>query len=137
MSYVLCETDGTGSITACYIHGPTLLARIDVACNPHYYHANDLGNVAALTDATGNVTDRYAYDPYGLPAGHEGTTPNSFTFVGGLGLMVEEPDNPMGLYFMRARFYDPDTGRFLGKDPVECALTGPVGLNTSTTTSTA
>lgn len=125
MSHVLCETNAAGQIVAYYIHGPTLVARIDAAGTARYYHANDLGSVAALTDAAGNVTDRYAYDPYGLPAGDEGSTPNAFTFVGGLGVMVEA-DN---LYFMRARFYDPDTGRFLGKDPIVGRLTNPLELN--------
>lgn len=126
MSHVLCESDGNNNIIAYYIHGPTLVARIDAAMgSPSYYHCNDLGNVVALTHINGNVVDRYAYEPYGLPAGHEGTTPSPFTFVGGLGVMVEADS----LYFMRARFYDPDTGRFLGKDPVEGVLTNPGGLN--------
>ena len=125
MSHVLCETDTGGSVIAYYIHGPTLVARIDAVGTPRYYHTNDLGSVVALTDPNGNVVDRYAYEPYGLPFGHEGTTPNPFTFVGGLGVMAED-DN---LYFMRARFYDPDTGRFLGKDPVEGAFTNPLELN--------
>ena len=129
LSNVLCETDTAGNVTAYYIHGSTLIARIDVAGEARYYHTNDLGNVVALTDSTGAVTDRYAYEPYGLPVGHEGTTPNPFTFVGSLGVMTEDFDDPMGLYFMRARFYDPDTGRFLGKDPVEGVLTNPLGLN--------
>jgi|GEM_PF-1401491 len=129
MSHVLCETDAGGSVIAYYIHGPTLVARIDAGDTPRYYHTNDLGNVVALTDAAGEVVDRYAYDPYGLPVGHEGDTPNPFTFVGGLGVMTEDPNDPMALYFMRARFYDPDTGRFLGKDPVEGSLTNPLGLN--------
>ena len=125
LSNVLCETDVAGNVIAYYIHGPTLVARIDAGNTLRYYHTNDLGNVVALTNAAGTVVDRYAYDPFGLPAGHEGTTPNPFTFVGGLGVMVEND----GLYFMRARFYDPDTGRFLGKDPVEGALTNPLELN--------
>ncbi|MCK4341969.1 MAG: hypothetical protein KAY37_09630 [Phycisphaerae bacterium] len=129
MSHVLCETDAGGSVIAYYIHGPTLVARIDAGGTPRYYHTNDLGNVVALTDADGVVVDRYAYDPYGLPVGHEGNTSNPFTFVGGLGVMTEDFDDPMALYFMRARFYDPDTGRFLGKDPVAGALTDPLGLN--------
>ena len=54
---------------AYYIHGATLIARIDDTDTPRYYHTNDLGNVVALTDAAGAVTDRYAYEPYGLPVG--------------------------------------------------------------------
>ncbi len=131
MSHVLCEMNTSGNVTAYYIHGPTLVARIDDAGTPRYYHTNDLGNVVALTDAAGVVVDRYAYDPYGLPVNHEGTTPNPFTFVGASGVMTEDVDfdDPAALYFMRARFYDPDTGRFLGKDPLEGVLTNPLGLN--------
>ena len=120
MSHVLCETDPNGTITAYYIHGPTIVARIDASGQPHYYHTNDVGNVVALTDPNEQVTDQYAYTPFGLLT-QQGTTPNPFTFVGGLGVMAEADD----LYFMRARFYDPDTGRFLGKDPVEGVFADP------------
>jgi len=30
-----------------------------------YYHADRLGNVAAMTDSAGEVAARYAYDPFG------------------------------------------------------------------------
>ncbi len=69
LSQVLCETDVGGNVIAYYIHGPTLVARIDASNTPRYYHTNDLGNVVALTDAAGTVVDRYAYDPFGLPTG--------------------------------------------------------------------
>ena len=115
MSHVLCETDATGTITAYYIHGPTLVARIGSDGSQRYYHTNDIGNVVALTDENETVTDRYGCTPFGLLRSQEGSTPNPFTYVGALGVMAEAD----GLYFMRARFYDPDTGRFLGKDPVK------------------
>ena len=70
---------------------------------------------------TETVSDRYAYTPFGVPAGREGTTSNPFTYVGGLGVMAESD----GLYFMRARFYDPDAGRFLSKDPIEGRIEVP------------
>lgn len=125
MSHVLCETDATGTITAYYIHGLQLVARIGADGSQRYYHTNDVGHVVALTDENEQISDRYAYTPFGLPRGHEGTTEQPFTYVGGLGVMAEAD----GLYFMRARFYDPDTGRFLGKDPVEGALSNPRGLH--------
>ncbi len=114
MSHILCETDDSGNITAYYIHGPQILARIVTDGSVRYYHTNHIGSVVALTDETETVTDRYAYTPFGVPAGNEGTTPNPFTYVGGLGVMKEAD----GLYFMRARFYEPSTGRFLQADPV-------------------
>jgi RHS repeat-associated protein len=125
MSHVLCEADTNGVITAYYIHGPQLVGRIAADGTQRYYHTNDIGNVVALTDSNGLVTDRYGYAPFGLLLNQEGTTPNPFTYVGGLGVMAEAD----GLYFMRARFYDPGTGRFLGKDPVEGALTDPQSLH--------
>ncbi|MBU0640926.1 MAG: hypothetical protein KKB50_18845 [Planctomycetes bacterium] len=128
MSHVLCETDAAGNIIAYYIHGPQLVARVAVegrAEVPQYYHTNDIGSVVALTDSAQQVTDRYTYTPYGLPRGHEGVTQQPFTYVGGLGVMAEAD----GLYFMRARFYDSDSGRFLSKDPAESALTNPAKLH--------
>ena len=129
MSHVLCETDANGDILAYYIHGLRLVARIAVAVGggetPRYYHTNDIGSVVALTDDAQLITDRYAYEPFGLPVGHEGATEQPFTYVGSLGVMAEAD----GLYFMRARFYDPDTGRFLGKDPIQGAMTAPRELH--------
>ena len=121
MSHVLCEADEAGVVTAYYIHGPQLTARIGADGSQRYYHTDAIGNVATLTDEMGMVTDRYAYTPFGIPAGQEGPTPNPFTYVGGLGVMAEAD----GLYFMRARFYDPLAGRFLGKDPLEGTLVCP------------
>jgi len=125
MSHVLCETNTNGDITAYYIQGPALVARIGVDGSQRYYHMNDIGNVVGLTNSNGVLTDRYGYTPFGLPKAQEGTTDNPFTYVGGLGVMAEAD----GLYFMRARFYDPDTGRFLEKDPVEGTLTDPPSLH--------
>jgi RHS repeat-associated protein len=73
-----------------------------------------IGSTMALTDQTGAVTDKYAYSPYGMSSGQEGNTHNPFRYVGQYG--VTEEDN--GFLFMRARFYDPVTKRFLSVDPV-------------------
>ena len=124
MSHVLCETDDSGNITAYYIHGPEIVGRIEAGGFEQYYHTDPIGSVVALTDGTETVTDRYAYTPFGSPAGREGTTDNPFTYVGGYGVMTEAD----GLYFMRARFYEPLTARFLGKDPVEGTLQQPMSL---------
>lgn len=124
MSHVLCETDSSGNITAYYIHGPEIVGRIEAGGNEKYYHTDPIGSVVALTDSSEMVTDRYAYTPFGSPAGREGTTDNPFTYVGGYGIMTEAD----GLYFMRARFYEPLTARFFAKDPVQGTLMNPMSL---------
>jgi RHS repeat-associated protein len=89
------------------------------------YRTEDIGSVVALTDENEQITDRYACAPFGLPRGREGATVQPFTYVGGPGVLAEDD----GLYLMRARFYDPDPGRFLGKDPLEGALMDPHELH--------
>ena len=114
MSHVLCETDRTGKTTAWYLHGPQIIARLGADGSQRYYLTDAIGSVVALVDETGRVTDRYAYTPFGVPAGQEGKSPNPFRYIGGLGVMAEKD----GLYYMRARFYEPDLGVFLHKDPL-------------------
>ncbi|MFA6424700.1 MAG: SUMF1/EgtB/PvdO family nonheme iron enzyme [Phycisphaerae bacterium] len=121
MSHVLCETDGAGRITAYYIHGTQIVGRIGTDGSVRYYHSDHIGNIVALSDNLQTITDKYAYTPFGVPAGKQGLTANPFMFVGGLGVMAEND----GLYFMRARFYEADTGRFWGKDAVEAKLGDP------------
>jgi len=114
MSRVLAETDASGNVTAWYVYGLGLISRIAADGSQRFYHFNNRGDTVALTDGQGMVTDSYAYDEYGKLAGSTGSTPNPFKFVGQHGVMDEGDD----LYFMRARFYDAETGRFLSEDPL-------------------
>lgn len=82
----------------------------------------------ALTDAAGAVTDAYAYDPFGQPLGHTGTSDQPFTFNGRLGIL-SPGDGPAGLYSMRQRWYDAATGRFLSPDPAPPQALDPATLN--------
>ncbi|MCR4407858.1 MAG: RHS repeat-associated core domain-containing protein [Anaerolineae bacterium] len=71
-----------------------------------------LGSVRLVVDGdTRQIVDTYRYAPFGsLLAG--GTSDNSFKFTG------QQQDASTGLYYLRARWYDPATGRFLTRDPV-------------------
>jgi RHS repeat-associated protein len=119
---LLFTTDGAGNVTACYVWNGALLAATltgnSLNTDVRYPHLNRLGNVMALTDSVGTPTVKYAYQPYGftyretVPPG--GTDSNLFTFVGGLGVQ----DEGGGLFYMKNRFYDANTGRFLQRDPI-------------------
>ncbi len=61
-----------------------------------------------LTDA---VTDSYIYDAFGNLKDHLGTSDNRYLYAG------EQYDPASGLYYLRARYYDPGNGRFLTHDP--------------------
>lgn len=124
MSHVLCEAGGDGNVTARYLHGPQIIARLGADGPVRYLLTDAVGNVVALADESGNITDHYAYLPFGESAGQEGTTVNPFRYVGGLGVMAEAD----GLCFMRARFFDSQTGRFSVKDPFSGTLGEPKSL---------
>jgi RHS repeat-associated protein len=76
------------------------------------------GNISFLTDGSGNVTDTYTYDAWGNLVARTGTTPNTRVFAGA------EIDLDLGLVNLRARYYNPTTGRFLTVDPFDFAVSG-------------
>jgi RHS repeat-associated protein len=57
--------------------------------------------------------NKYAYTPFGEIANQQEAVAQPFKFVGQYGVMAE----PNGLYYMRARYYDPIIGRFISEDP--------------------
>ncbi len=114
LSQILAETDGSGNITAYYVYGLGLLAKITPAGDAYYYHYEGLGSTVAMTDSSQNIVNKYAYDPYGKILNSSETVANAYKFVGKFGVM-DEGDN---LYFMRARYYDAGTKRFTQKDPL-------------------
>jgi RHS repeat-associated protein len=106
-------TDGNGTAQTVYTHGPNTDEPLALERNNQYayYHTDGLGSIVSLTDGARNVLQTYAYDSFG------GITPttafrNTFTYTG------REYDEETGLYFYRARYYDPKLGRFLNPDPI-------------------
>jgi RHS repeat-associated protein len=88
-----------------------------------YYGYDGQGNVRQLTNAAGIVTDTFDYDAFGNLIGHTGTTPNHFLYRG------ERYDTDLNLYYLRARWYNPVTGRFMSRDPEEGVTTDPATLH--------
>ena len=52
LSNVLAETDGSGTITAYYVHGLGLISKVLPNGTPYYYHYDSRGSTIALTDST-------------------------------------------------------------------------------------
>jgi len=103
-----------------YTHGPGIDAPIIRASGgtSSYYHQDGLGSVVAMTDESGDATGTIRYDAWGAVARQTGGIPQ-------YGYTGREPDNT-GLVYYRARYYDPDTGRFTQPDPV--GLSGGTNL---------
>lgn len=117
----LIEEWSGGTATAIYIYGAGIdeIIAMKRGTQTYYYHHNDLGNVTALTDPNGVVVERYSYDPYGGPRIFDGNgsltekslVGNSFLFTG------KFLDIETGFYYFRARYYSPQMGRFITRDP--------------------
>jgi RHS repeat-associated protein len=88
-----------------------------------YYVYDGQGSVRALTNASGTVTDTYDYDAFGNLLHSTGTTPNNYLYVG------EELDPDLHFYYLRARYLNAPTGRFLTVDPYLGDLTDPISLH--------
>lgn len=112
LSNVLAETDGSGNITAYYVYGLGLISKILPDDTASYYHYDSRGSTIALTDLSENITDKYAYGPFGKLANSTGSTTNPFKYVGRYGVQDEEN----GLQYIRARYYASELGRFVTKD---------------------
>ncbi len=103
----------------------TLLYAIDAATNArHFYHFDESGSTTLLTNDAGAITDSYATTPYGETVTSSGATENPFTWLGQFGVMQE---GSTGLYYMRQRYYDSATARFLSQDPL--VLADPLQFN--------
>ena len=70
-----------------------------------------LGSTLALTDATGNIQTAYSYDAFGNTSIAGSTSSNVFQYTG-------REDESNGLYYYRARYYNPLLGRFISQDPL-------------------
>ena len=73
--------------------------------------AGTVGSTLALTDASGTVQTQYSFDPFGATTASGATSGNGFQFTG-------RENDGTGLYYYRARYYNPALGRFISEDPV-------------------
>jgi len=119
---VLNEKGPDGTID--YGYGRGLLESSSSAFD-YFYNLDGLGSVSNLTNVNGTVEETYSYDAWGnaLTATGSVGTKNKFRFTG------QALDPASGLYFLRARYYDQTSGRFLSKDRVPGFATYPISLH--------
>jgi RHS repeat-associated protein len=110
---IILEYDQNGNVTAKYTHGPNIDEPLAVqkGGNTYYYHADGLGSITGLSNTGGTIVQTYSYDSFGnITASSSISQPFTFT--------AREYDSETGMYFYRARYYDPKVGRFVTKDPI-------------------
>ena len=114
---LLAELDGAGNRVAEYTYYPGIDRPQSVRRGGQmYYYAQDFpGNVVGLVNSSGTVTNQYRYTPWGATELAQEGVANSLRFGG------RQYDSETGLYYNRARYYDPAVGRFISEDPLGLA----------------
>jgi RHS repeat-associated protein len=96
-----------------YIYGPGNLPLEQVnGSTANWFHHDQLGSTRLVTDSSGAAQASYIFDSYGSLISSTGSITNPLLFAG----QYQDPES--GLYYLRARYYDPATGQFTSIDPV-------------------
>jgi len=98
--------------TNTYVYGLDLISATDSGGAQTYFLYDGLGSTTALADGAGNTAATYSYDVFGAIRSQTGSSSNYWQFTG------EQRDSDSSLYYLRARYYDPTTGRLLSQDPM-------------------
>jgi RHS repeat-associated protein len=108
------EADQNGNVIARYsqtqsIDEPLTMLR---SGSTSYYHADGLGSLTSVSNTAGALSQTYTFDSFGNQTASSGSVMNGFRYAS------REFDAESALYYMRARYFDPATGRFISEDPV-------------------
>jgi RHS repeat-associated protein len=114
---------GTTNLTKVYAYGLDLISQEQPGAATNYYGHDGHGSVRYLTDTNGGITDTYTYDAYGNLIATSGSTANNYLYCG------EQYDPQLKLYYNRARYLNPDTGRFLTMDTFAGNNEDPLSLH--------
>jgi RHS repeat-associated protein len=139
------EVRGLAGDSVQYVYGLDLISQKRNGTT-RYYGYDGLGSVRYVADDDGDVVDTYTYDAFGILTERKartsggtwalfdltqpetppaGTTPtvNNYRYTG------EQWDPDLGMYYLRARYYKPDIGRFWTMDSYEGSSQDPLSLH--------
>ncbi|NDI36496.1 polymorphic toxin-type HINT domain-containing protein [Chengkuizengella sediminis] len=107
---VILEQNNVGEIMNRTLRGYNILAQQDQKDNVGYYLQNGHGDVISIVDGTGEILNAYEYDAFGNTTNAIEQVTNRFLYAG------EQFDSITDQYYLRARYYNPQIGRFTQED---------------------
>jgi RHS repeat-associated protein len=113
----VADLDANRNFIRYFVPGPAIderVAQIEANGAVTYMHTDRQASVVAITDAAGNVVSRRGYGSYGETDGAQLVGAGSHPF----GYTGRRWDPDLGIYYYRARWYDPETATFLQTDPI-------------------
>ncbi|MBP0035970.1 MAG: hypothetical protein J7524_22885, partial [Roseofilum sp. Belize BBD 4] len=118
---VLEEYTGKGEtrdVQASYLYGTNLISQ-QLETEEFFYLEDGHSGVRKLVDENGIVTDTYNYDAYGNVLLTTGANENNYLY------RAEQYNSHVDLQYLRARYYNPEMGRFISVDPFSGILEEP------------
>lgn len=144
---VLEEKDGTGELVARHLYGHDLIAsdKRGLGGSPgdlvrSFYNYDGLGSIRGLTDDSGVLQETYDYDAFGTLIGFAKRNGAGDLEIQNLQSPINNPqsaylftgeqwDADLGMYFLRARYLNPGSGRFHTEDNYEGRNGEPLTLH--------
>ncbi|MFA9464024.1 MAG: RHS repeat-associated core domain-containing protein [Velocimicrobium sp.] len=120
---LVAEAKNYALVESNYVWGPDRVLAKKNNEGEYYYLYNGHGDVIQVVDRNGNVVNNYEYDEWGNIVYSKETVSNPFKYAG------EVYDEETGLYYLRARYYDPKMGRFINEDTYEGQINDALSLN--------
>jgi RHS repeat-associated protein len=114
---------GSTNLSRVYAYGLDLINQRTIGASTTYYGYDGHGSTRFLTSTNGATTDTYVYDAYGTLTGSTGSTANNYLYSD------EQYDSDLGFYYLRARYLNPNTGRFWTLDSYEGENEDPPSLH--------
>ncbi|WP_347989699.1 RHS repeat-associated core domain-containing protein [Methylomonas sp. AM2-LC] len=114
--------DNSGNVQAKYMRGSVIDEVVNGyqtnsgAMTNYTYHHDALESVLGQSGNTGTVAAAQGYTAFGSIVNATGNSNNTLKYSG------RDLDSETGLYYYRARYYDPLTGRFLSEDPIRSGI---------------
>ncbi|MBC1943763.1 DNRLRE domain-containing protein [Listeria booriae] len=125
---LLYETDENNVVTVQYVYNESgYRLAMETANQTLFYHYNAHGDVVSLTNNSGEVVAEYEYDAWGnILVSNEKTPEAKQNKFGYAGYMYEKE---LKSYYLIARYYNPNQGVFLSRDPYHGNDDEPESLN--------
>ncbi len=121
--------DADSNLLQTYVYaGDQPLQRIE-GSSTYYYLTDAMGSVIGITDDAGNIVGSVKYDAFGREFDAQGDMSLPASAGGDFHFHGQWKEAATGLYDLRARDYDPETGRFLSADPAQPDYREPESLN--------
>jgi RHS repeat-associated protein len=111
---MIAEYGSSGGLLRRFVHGPGVDEPLvwyegSGLTDRRFLHAHERGSIVAVSDGAGALIGTNSYDEYGVPTS---PTVGRFQYTGKPWIAS------LGLYYYRARFYNPRLGRFMQPDPI-------------------